>query len=101
MEHGHKDQLQQVLSPPCMSTPRVYEEVTTISPFHRQGSWGHSLKVAQGGKDQASTEPGPVVSKDKTLPHRTIVLLGFKSWENVAGSRGVVWPGAMARGQEA
>lgn len=66
-----------------MPTPRVCEEVTTATPFQRQGngSWGHVLKVTQGGKNGA----------------RTIVSLGFKSWENLAGSGGVAGPGGVTR----
>lgn len=80
---GHKNELPHVLSTYCISTPRVGEEVTALSLFYRQGNiikeQGHFLKVTQGGKAGAMTEPRPWGSRIKSF-HGVILPLKFRSW---------------------
>lgn len=93
---GYKNQQQHELSAYSRPTPRVCEEVTAVSLLtDKEVESGKVRSSAQGHAERKGLGPGPGSSRVKAAPHGTGLPLGFKSWENLVGGGGGVWPGGI------
>lgn len=86
--------------------PRFDEEVTAVSLFtDREMESRRSQVICSRSLREERTEPGlssdPWGSRVKIPSHGTRLPLRFKRWENLVGSRGVVWPDGTTGSQEA